>query len=137
MIKLCPYLNFNGRCAEAMTFYQQCLGGNLELQKIGDSGMAEHFPKEQHQQMLHSMLTADDIIIMATDAGLPGGHISGNDFSLCLFGDDEDKFHQYFDKLAKGGKIQEKLAKAPWGDMFGALTDKYGKNWMFNCSPKS
>lgn len=137
MIKLAPYLNFNGKCAEAMTFYQQCLGGKLELQKIRDSRMAEHFPKEQQDQMLHSMLTADDIVIMATDAGLPGGHTAGNDFSLCLFGDDEEKFHEYFDKLAEGGKIQEKLAKAPWGDMFGALTDKYGKNWMFNCSPKS
>lgn len=137
MIKLAPYLNFNGHCAEAMTFYQQCLGGDLELQKIGDSGMASQFPKEQQEQMLHSMLTANDIIIMGTDSGLPGGHAVGNDFSLCLFGDDEEKCRQYFDKLSEGGKIQEKLSKAPWGDIFGALTDKFGKNWMFNCSPKS
>jgi hypothetical protein len=30
-IDLSPYLFFNGRCREAMTFYHQCLQGNLEL----------------------------------------------------------------------------------------------------------
>ncbi|MGB0176234.1 MAG: VOC family protein [Owenweeksia sp.] len=137
MIKLAPYLNFNGKCAEAMTFYKDCLSGTVEMNKIGESPMAEHFPEDQHNGILHSILTSDHITIMGTDAGLPGGHREGNDFSLCLFGDDEKLFHQYFDKLAKGGTVQEKLAKAPWGDMFGALTDKFGKNWMFNCSPKS
>ena len=136
MIQLSPYLNFNGKCTEAMSFYKECLGGTLELNPIRESPMAEHFPVDQRDGILHAMLTSDHIVIMGTDAGLPGGHKEGNDFSLCLFGDDEEKCHQYFDKLAVGGTIQEKLAKAPWGDVFGALTDKFGKNWMFNCRPK-
>ncbi len=29
MINLTPFLLFNGNCAEAMTFYQSCLGGKF------------------------------------------------------------------------------------------------------------
>jgi len=137
MIHLAPYLNFNGKCTEAMEFYKSCLGGELQLQKISDSPMAEQFPEDQRDGILHAMLTSDAITIMATDAGMPGAETGVDNFSLCLFGDDEQKTTQYFDALSDGATINEKLSKAPWGDIFGSLTDKFGKNWMFNCSPKS
>ena len=34
MLNLTPFLLFNGNCAEAMTFYQSCLGGDLTLQNV-------------------------------------------------------------------------------------------------------
>jgi PhnB protein len=39
MTQINGYLHFNGDCREAMTFYRECLGGELSLQTIG-----EHLP---------------------------------------------------------------------------------------------
>ena len=46
MTNINAYLNFNGQCREAMTFYQQCLGGELVMQKISESPMAARVPSE-------------------------------------------------------------------------------------------
>ena len=40
------YLTFNGNCREAMSFYQDCLGGDLVLQTIGDSPLSKKMPKK-------------------------------------------------------------------------------------------
>ena len=40
MAQLNAYLRFNGKCREAMTFYQACLGGELTIQTVGESPMA-------------------------------------------------------------------------------------------------
>jgi len=34
MLRATPFLFFDGNCAEAMTFYQKCLGGELTLTKL-------------------------------------------------------------------------------------------------------
>jgi PhnB protein len=44
MTHINAYLNFNGQCREAMTFYQECLGGELVMQKISESPMAARVP---------------------------------------------------------------------------------------------
>lgn len=44
MKQLNSYLTFNGRCREAMTFYKECLGGELFLQTVGESSLAEKMP---------------------------------------------------------------------------------------------
>jgi PhnB protein len=34
-----PFIGFNGRCREAMTFYRQCLGGEFQMQEVAGSPM--------------------------------------------------------------------------------------------------
>jgi PhnB protein len=41
MLRCTPFLLFDGNCAEAMTFYHKCLGGELTLTKLGDSPMKD------------------------------------------------------------------------------------------------
>jgi PhnB protein len=48
MLYATPFLLFDGICAEAMTFYHQCLGGELTLTKLGDTPMKEQFPPDVH-----------------------------------------------------------------------------------------
>jgi uncharacterized glyoxalase superfamily protein PhnB len=38
-MNLMPFLLFDGNCAQAMTFYQGCLGGELTITKVCDSPM--------------------------------------------------------------------------------------------------
>jgi PhnB protein len=56
----------------------------------------------------------------------------GSNISISLSGDDETELRGYFDKLLDGGQIGVPMEKAPWGDIFGMLTDKYGVSWLVN-----
>jgi hypothetical protein len=67
MTQIVAYLNFDGRTREAMSFYQQCLGGELVMQKISESPMAAQMPSEMGPRILHSSLTKNGLTIMGSD----------------------------------------------------------------------
>ena len=54
MLHCTPFLLFDGNCAEAMTFYHQCLGGELTLTKLGDTPMKDQFPLKKHNRMINN-----------------------------------------------------------------------------------
>ncbi len=54
MLHTTPFLLFNGNCAEAMTFYQTCLGGELTLIKLRDTPMKAQFPEEKHNRIIYA-----------------------------------------------------------------------------------
>ena len=62
-------------------------------------------------------------------SGAPEGHTNG---WTSLSGDDETTLRGWWDGLAAEGTVTLPLEKAPWGDSFGQLTDKFGLAWMFN-----
>lgn len=43
-VNLSPFLLFEGNCAEAMEFYQSCLGGELEVTLLRDTPMKDQAP---------------------------------------------------------------------------------------------
>lgn len=67
MIRLTPFLIFDGNCAEAMSFYQSCLGGDLTLTKVGDTPMKDQMPPEQHRKVAHAHLKSGVVEFSATD----------------------------------------------------------------------
>lgn len=132
MAKLNPYLNFDSNCREAMNFYKDCLGGELFLQTVGEMpAMAAQMPASMKDHILHSTLTSSDIVIMASDLHRVT-RLEGNTVHLCINCDAADQLHTFFTKLAAGGEITEPIADMPWGGTYGALTDKFGKHWVFN-----
>lgn len=136
MVQLNAYLNFPGNAREVIEFYQTVLGGDLDLNTFGESGMP-HDPADA-DKVMHAQLTADNgMVLMVSD--LPPGmeYKPGTNIGLSLSGDDEDTLRGYWDKLVEGGEIVMALEKAPWGDTFGACNDKFGINWMVNISPKA
>ena len=66
-LKCKPFLLFDGNCAEAMTFYHRCLGGELTLTKLGDSSMRDQLPSEKHNRIINAYLRSGDFEISATD----------------------------------------------------------------------
>ena len=56
MLACTPFLLFDGNCAEAMTFYHQCLGGELTLTRLGDTPMKDQFPVEKHDRIIKAHL---------------------------------------------------------------------------------
>jgi len=128
------YLNFSGSAREAMTFYKDCIGGETEFMTVGGSPIEDQMPAEMKDSIMHSTLIKGDITIMATDMSGPEGVTVGNNFSLMLDCETEDEIRTFYDKLVVGGNATHPVSPAFWGGLFGHLTDKYGINWMLNCS---
>lgn len=134
MATLNPYLTFTGNCREAMTFYKECIGGELSLMVVGDSPVADQMPPQYKDQILHSSLKTDGLEILASDMQ-PDKHNEGNAVHLCLICKSEEETRNLFDKLSAGGKVKQPLHEMFFG-LIGALTDKFGKHWMLECDKK-
>ncbi len=137
MLKSTLFLLFDGNCAEAMTFYHKCLGGELSLTRLGDSPMKDMLPPERHNRIINAHLKSGEIDISATDwmASLEYNPVLGNMFSIFVTGKDYDEMKIIFDKLAEGAdktdrmRFQE-LHELPFG-VYGQFHDKYGIPWIF------
>jgi PhnB protein len=132
MTQINSYLTFNGNCREAMTFYQECLGGELFLQTIGESPMADQLPPQMKESILHATLTKGALIIMASDMVSEQGLTKGNNVSLMLNCSSEDEIRTFYQKLSDGGEARHPLENTFWGALFGGLTDKFGILWLLN-----
>ncbi|SRR5258708_35843449 len=130
---LSPYLNFNGNCAEAMNFYQSVLGGELEMQKFGDTPEMK-VTENQKDKVIHATLKHESLSFMASDGSEEHKVTFGDNIHMSIAGTDEATITKYFNGLAEGGKVDMPLAKQFWGDTFGMLTDKFGVHWMVNIS---
>ena len=126
------YLTFNGNCREAMTFYKECLGGNLFFQKIGESPLSDKMPKEMKDCILHSTLTNGSLMLMGTDMVSEKGLVKGNAISLSLSCNSEGDLKALYKKLSAGGKKDHPIENTFWGAMFGDLTDRYGNPWLLS-----
>jgi PhnB protein len=124
-----PYVSFDGNAREAMEFYRSVLGGELELNTFGESGI----PGPGSDQIMHASLKSEaGFTLMASD--MPPGmeYKPGQNISISLSGDDADQLRGYWNGLGDGANVTMPLEKQMWGDEFGALVDKFGINWMVN-----
>ena len=130
MTQISAYLHFNGNCREAMTFYQQCLGGELVLLPVGESPMAGEFPAQLSQSIMHADLKLDGAVLMGSD--LEPGEAIGCAVSMMIECDSEADVNEKFARLAEGGEVLHPLEHTFWGSTFGDLTDQYGFRWYLN-----
>ena len=131
---LSPYLSFRDNAREAMEFYRTVFGGQLELTTFKEFGVSSD-PAED-DKVMHSSLVADNgITFMGADTPNGMERRSGSAVSIALAGDDEAELSGYFARLAEGGTVTMPLGDAPWGAKFGALTDRFGIDWMVNIGP--
>lgn len=133
-----PFLLFDGNCAEAMTFYHDCLGGDLTLTKLGDTPMKDMFPPEKHDRIINASLKNDLIELSATDwmASPDYDPDYGNIFAIYVLGEGFDELKAVFDKLSVGANKNrfQDLHQMPFGT-FGQFYDKYGYQWIFKGDP--
>lgn len=135
MSKLNPYLTFLNTTKEAMAFYKEVFGGTLTISTFKEAN-AVHTPGTE-DLIMHSELVADNgMTIMASDD--PEQQNKSINTSISVSGNNEVELKGYWDGLSNGAAIIVPFAKAPWGDMFGMLTDKFGIRWMVNvATPKA
>jgi PhnB protein len=132
--RLNPYLAFKDTARQSIEFYHTVFGGNLTVQTFKEA----HTPTDD-DLVMHAMLETDTgIVLMASDTPSGMEYKPGTNVSISLSGDNEAELRGYWDKLSEGATTTLPLEKAPWGDTFGMLTDKFGIQWMVNISaPKA
>lgn len=124
-----PYLSFRDNAREAMEFYQSVFGGELTSSTFAEFHASDD-PAEQDKVMHSTLTTKGGMVLMASDTPNQMDYTPGNNYSLSLSGEDEAELRGYWEKLSEGGTITMPLEPAPWGDIFGMCTDKFGVNWL-------
>jgi PhnB protein len=133
-VQLAPYIFFNGQCQEAMEFYKNIFGGELETMSYDD---VPNMPGDEDMKgkLMNASLLGGDVDLRGSDTAKASPETKK--VELCLTGSDEAHLREIFDGLAEGGTVKTPLEKMFWGDIFGQLTDKYGVDWMVDITPQS
>jgi PhnB protein len=132
MKSITAYISLDGNCRQAMTHYQQCLGGELTINSYPDSsGQPSTDPSAK---VMHSQLALQGVpVLMASDTPQPGALHPGNNVSVSIDCHSREEIERLFSGLSQNGEVRMPLMDAPWGAVFGMLTDQFGIQWMLNC----
>lgn len=127
-----PYLFFQGRCEEAIKFYQQALRAEVQMmlryKESPEPPPPGMIPPNWGDKIMHSTLKIGSNIVMASDGCGEAGKFEG--FSLSISVNTEADAKKIFAALSEGGKVEMPLTKTFWSPCFGMLQDKFGIGWM-------
>ena len=145
MARTNTYLNFARNTEEAFNFYKSVFGGEFSgggVARFRDIPVSPDSPP---------MLESDQDLIMHIELPIVGGHVLmgtdapesmgfklnfGNNSYISLEPDTKEETKKLFNALSEGGKITMELQDMFWGAYFGTCIDKFGVQWMFNCTVK-
>ena len=131
------YLNFDGKCDDALAFYRQALGAEVNfLMRFKDSPELPPpgCPPPNPDKVMHASFSIGDTMLMASD-GRAAGKPSFQGISLSLTVPTEAEADKAFNALAEGGQVQMPLAKTFFSARFGMVADKFGVSWMVLVTP--
>jgi PhnB protein len=129
-----PYLSFEGRCEEAIAFYKQAVGAEVEMvmrfSDAPDQPPPGMLPPGSENKIMHAGLKID-----GTAVGMTDGHCSGTSgqfqgISLTLVTSDMHKAEAAFAALSDGGQVSMPLTATFFAKSFGSLIDRFGVSWM-------
>ena len=127
-----PYLFFGGRCEEAIEFYRQALGAQVEMLMHHQDSPDPHPPGMLQpgfeNKVMHATIRIGSAILMAADGCDDKSRFDGFRLSLALATEDEAR--RAFAGLSDGGQGQMPLTKTFWSPCFGTVTDRFGVGWM-------
>jgi PhnB protein len=135
-VTVTPYIYFKGQAREAMEFYKSVFGGELQAMTYADMPSDPAMGEVSKDWLMHAALYGGDAHLFASDTQEASDKAAK--IELALGGEDETRLREIFGKLSEGGEIKRPIQKESWGDLFGALRDKYGIEWMVNITvPKT
>ena len=145
MAQTSTYLNFARNTEEAFTFYKSVFGTEFVggITRFADVPAQEGQPPmsddDKRLVMNVQLPILGDHLLMGTDAPESMGFRlqQGNNVYICLEPDTRAEADALFAALSEGGKVEMPLQDMFWGDYFGSLVDKFGVQWMINCTSKT
>jgi PhnB protein len=132
------YLNFDGRCEEALEFYQRALGAKVEmLMRMRESpeplppGMV---PPGSDNKVMHCAFMIGESLLMASDGACRSAP-SFKGVTLSIAVNSVAEADRVFNALADGGQVKMPIDKSFWSPRFGMISDRFGVQWMVNAIP--
>ena len=127
-----PYLNFGGRCEEALEFYRQALGAEIEMMMRFDESPTPPppgvLPPGFDRKIMPASFRIHGVPLMASDGCNNPSKFEGIGLSLAV--PTEADARRAFDALADGGSVRMPLNETFWSPCFGMVTDRFGVGWM-------
>jgi PhnB protein len=124
------YLDFDGRCEEALAFYRQALGAEVTmLMRWKDSPDPAMSQSAHPDKIMHASFKVGDATVLASD-GRSRGERKFAGFMLSLTVANEGDAKRVFDALADGGEVQMPLGKTFFSPCFGMVADRFGVGWI-------
>ena len=141
MAQVSTYLNFTGTAEEAFTFYKSVFGTEFQdgIMRHGDVPGTEGLSDEDKRLVMNVALPIlGGHLLMASDLPPSMGMAvhRGDNVQICLHPDTRAEADALFAALSTGGTVRDPLQEMFWGDYYGALVDRFGVQWLVNCSSK-
>jgi PhnB protein len=125
-----PYLNFDGRCDEALDFYQKAIGAKVDMvMRFKDAPDPSMVTPGNANKVMHSSVQVGDSTVLMSD-GRCTGSANFNGIALTISAKTEAEADKLFSGLSEGGQVTMPLAKTFFSPKFGMLADKFGVGWM-------
>ena len=129
-----PYLFFDGRCEEAVTFYQEKLGAQVLMSmRFKDSpepaSCGPDGTKPDPDKIMHTSFKLGESLIMASDGNCEG-KTKFDGFSLSISVKEKAEAERIFAVLSDGGQVCAPLVETFFSPAFGMLVDRFGVSWM-------
>lgn len=124
--KLDIYINYPGHCEKAFQFYQEHLGGEIQMMLAHNQPPAS-FPAEWKNPILHAILEIGGTTLRGAD--IPGAEPMRSAY-LTLNFNTEEKAEEIYALLSSKGEVFMKLEKTPFANRFAMLRDQFGTSWM-------
>jgi PhnB protein len=130
-----PYLFFDGRCEEALEFYQQAIGAKVDaIMRWKDNPDQSTCTPQNAEKVMHASMKVGDVSVLASD-GSCQGNPEFKGFALTISARTETEAEQLFGALSKGGQVRMPLTKTFFSPKFGMCADKFGVGWMVLVGP--
>ncbi|VUD40420.1 hypothetical protein TDB9533_00207 [Thalassocella blandensis] len=128
----CPYLSFDGRCAEALDFYSKTLSATVAIkvpfsQMPGDDAP---IPENWKEKIMHAEWKIGDQQLMACDAPPQMYKSPHQGYSINLMLDEISEAERIYEALKQDGEVQMPLEESFFAHRFAMLTDQFGIPWM-------
>lgn len=129
---VCTYLFFPGSCAEALEFYAEVFGGEVEMiSTYGESPRADDMPEEMLDLVMYARLRIGSLRLMASD--VPIGRVKPpQGFAVSVSLPDIERAKRIFQRLAKKGDVMIPFAPTFWAKGHGMCCDRFGTPWMIS-----
>jgi PhnB protein len=132
-VQVQPYLFFDGRCEEAVGFYQKALGAEVtSVMRFKECPAPEEsgaLPPGAGEKVMHMSFRIGDTTVLASD-GRCLGQPNFQGFSLSLTVPTDAEAERLFNAVADGGQVQMPFGKTFFASSFGMVEDRYGVGWM-------
>ncbi len=137
MTSINPWINFNGNAEEAFTFYKSVFGGEFtKIIRFKDISSSKVSDVDAEKIMLIALPIGKNNVLMANDVPSAMGKVNEqeNRSKISITAESKEEADKLFNGLGVGGEVEGAMGTSPWGTYFGMFRDKYGIEWMIECS---